>query len=117
MARAPPTGLARKKMTSMIAETQFQTLNQRPSNHDRCKLCGAARSAHGVDWTCASGIAPSRRRFSLFIVVAGVVALAGIALLTATSMTDTTLGSLGASACLAGLTVLVCALALGGRQR
>jgi hypothetical protein len=107
----------RKKLISMAADAQFQTTSHRISNLDRCGQCGAARSAHGIDWTCSPGTPPRNGRLMAGVIVAGLLALAGVALLTATSSTSQSLGTLGAAACLAGLTVLVCYAALISRRR
>lgn len=104
-------------MSPMIADSQFQVETRHLSNLDRCNLCGGPRSAHGIDWTCSPGVSASRARSVLLVVAAGLLALAGVGLLTVTSATEMTLGTLGASACLAGLTLLVCCAAIAGRRR
>jgi hypothetical protein len=109
--------MPRKKMTAMSAIPQFQTASPQLSNLDRCNRCGAARSAHGVDWTCPQAVSVSKTRLAVLVAAAGLLALAGVAVLTVTSTTETNLGTLGASACLAGLTLLVCGAALVGRRR
>jgi hypothetical protein len=100
--------------------TQFQAAPGSPgglSNLDRCTWCGSPRSAHGMNWACPQGMELRGRRAVALVVVAGLVALAGIGLLTATSATATTLGTLGAAACLSGLTVLVCCATVARRRR
>jgi hypothetical protein len=104
-------------MSTMSAIPQFQTASRRLSNLDRCNRCGVARSAHGIDWTCPQAVSVSHTRLVLLVVAAGLLALAGVAVLTLTSTTETNLGSLGASGCLAALTVLVCGAAFAGRRR
>jgi hypothetical protein len=101
----------------MPADPQFQTTTRSISNLDRCGQCGAARSAHGIDWTCSSGTSPRGAYVVVGIIVTGLLAIAGVALLTATSPTDQSLGTLGASACLAGLTLLICYAAIISRRR
>lgn len=100
--------------------SQFQAAPGSPggmSNLDRCTLCGSPRSAHGINWSCPPGIVLRGRRAVALVVAAGIVALAGIGLLTASSRTATTMGSLGAAAMLAGLTVLVCCATVARRRR
>jgi hypothetical protein len=103
-------------MSPMSASTgQFVTQTSQITNLDRCTLCGRPRSAHGIDWTCS---APrSRRAAAVVAVTGGLLALAGVGYLTATSQTPLTAGTLGWSALLAGLTVLGCVAALLGRSR
>jgi hypothetical protein len=94
---------------------QFNVTAGRLTNLDRCNLCGRPRSAHGADWTCGR---PSQvSHLVVAVVVAAALALGGIGLLAATSATATSLGSLGASCCLAGLTLLIAAVVLTGRRR
>ena len=102
----------RKKMTGMIADSQFQTTAERVSNLDRCNACGTPRSAHGIDWTCPAGTSHQTRRFGLLAGFAAILALPGIAVLTASSQTSMTPGTLAASACLVALTLLVCGLSV-----
>jgi hypothetical protein len=101
----------------MRAGPQFQTALGGLSNLDRCNWCGTPRSAHGIDWSCPSGGVRSGARFVALVVAAGVLALAGVALLTASSQTPSTLGTLGASGFLAALVVLICTGTIAGRRR
>lgn len=103
-------------MSPMIADQQFRTESRQLSNLDPCNRCGRPRSAHGIDWTCSPGTPASNARFVLVVVAAGLLALAGVTVLTLTSTTDMTLGTLGASGCLAGLTLLVCCAAIAGKR-
>jgi hypothetical protein len=109
--------MPRKKLRAMSAIPQFQIAIRRLSNLDRCNRCGAARSAHGMDWACPQAVSVSHARLVLLVVVAGLLALVGVAVLALTSTTETNPGSLGASGCLAALTVLVCSAAFVGRRR
>jgi hypothetical protein len=104
-------------MSPMSAVQQFQGVPRQLSNLDRCNRCGNSRSAHGLDWTCPAGVSPGSRRPIAFVVAAGLLAVAGVVLLAVTSATATSLGSLAASACLTGLTLLVCGAAIAGRRR
>jgi hypothetical protein len=101
--------MSRKKLIPMSAGTQFQIPTNEITNLDRCNLCGAARAAHGIDWTCATGTPPRSTHMIAVIAIAGVLAVAGVVILTITSTTSQSLGSLGAAIMLGGLTVLVCA--------
>lgn len=103
-------------MSPVIADSQFQTTAEFISNLDRCNLCGAPRSTHGIDWTCSTGTSPGGKRVVLLVGLAALLALAGIAMLTASSATSMTLGTLAASACLTGLTLVVCGLSVIGRR-
>jgi hypothetical protein len=99
---------------------QFQAAPGSPggmSNLDRCTWCGSPRSAHGINWSCPSGAELRGRQSVVLVIIAGIVALTGIGLLTASSPTATTMGSLGAAAMLAGLTVLVCYATVARRRR
>jgi hypothetical protein len=96
---------------------QFQTALGGLSNLDRCNWCGTPRSAHGIDWSCPSGGARSGTRFAVLVAAAGVLALAGVALLTASSQTPSTPGTLGASGFLAAMVVLICTGTITGRRR
>ena len=103
-------------MSPVTAGQQFQTTTQRISNLDRCNVCHAPRSVHGTDWSCPAAPSIGKKRIVLFACFATLLALAGIALLTASSQTTTTRGTLAASACLTGITLLVCALSIAGRR-
>lgn len=103
-------------MSPVIADPKFQTTAEYISNLDRCHRCSAPRSAHGIDWTCPPAMSYRRKHFVLFVGFAALLALAGIALLTVTSQTSMSLGTLAATACLTGLTLLVCALSVAGRR-
>jgi hypothetical protein len=99
--------------------TQFQSAPGSPgamSNLDRCNWCGSPRSVHGINWSCPSGPLLRGRHYLAYIVACGVLALLGVGVLTATSQTATSLGTLGAAGLLAGLTLLVCAAAAGRRR-
>jgi hypothetical protein len=100
-----------------IADKQFQIAGRRPSNLDRCTRCGLPRSAHGIDWTCSRSAVPDPTRVVALVVIVGVLALAGVAVLTLSSSTATTAGSIGAALCLAALLILVCGVTLTGRRR
>lgn len=106
-------------MTSSPALTgrQFQTAGRRPSNLDRCTWCGLPRAAHGVDWTCTKTAAPDPTRLVALVVTASILALAGVAVLTLTSTTATTAGSIGAALVLAGLVIVICGVIVTGRRR
>jgi hypothetical protein len=106
-------------MTSspVLADRQFQTTARRPSNLDRCTRCGLPRAAHGVDWTCTRSTAPDPTRLVAIVVAVGIAALTGVALLTLTSTTAGTTGSIGAALLLAALVVLICGITLTGRRR
>jgi hypothetical protein len=106
----------RKKMSSMIS-SQFETDTRQISSLDRCNLCGRPRSAHGADWSCSPAGSPRGTLVVTALVVAGLLALAGIGLLAVTSATGTTLGSLGAAGVLAGLVVIVCGAAVSLRRQ
>ena len=101
-------------MSPMSAVQQFQGVARQLSNLDRCNRCGDARSAHGPDWTCPVRI--GHRSVVAFVIGAGLLAMAGVVLLAVSSTTATSLGSLAASVCLTGLTLLVCAVTIAGRQ-
>jgi hypothetical protein len=101
--------MSRKKLISMTTATQFQTPTSEITNLDRCNLCGATRAAHGIDWTCSTGTPVRHAHMIAVIAIAGVLAIAGVVILTVTSTTGTSLGSVAAAACLGGLTVLICA--------
>jgi MYXO-CTERM domain-containing protein len=103
-------------MSPVIADQKFETTAGRISNLDRCNLCGSPRSAHGIDWSCSSDRSDGGKRFILFIGFAALLALAGIALLTVSSQTSMTAGTLAATACLTGITLLVCGLSISGRR-
>ena len=103
-------------MSPVIADSQFQTIADPISNLDRCHRCNAPRSAHGIDWECPPGIASGRKRSVMLVGFAALVALPGIALLNVSSQTRMSLGTLTASAALAVLTLLVCALSVTGRR-
>jgi VIT1/CCC1 family predicted Fe2+/Mn2+ transporter len=115
--RPARTLVQREKASPMSAVPQFQTVPRRLSNLDRCNRCGDLRSAHGAGWTCPAGVAPGSKRVVVFVVAAGLLALAGVVLLAVTSTTETALGSLAASVCLTGLTLLVCGVLITGRRR
>jgi VIT1/CCC1 family predicted Fe2+/Mn2+ transporter len=115
--RPARTLIQREKMSPMSAVQQFQGVPRQLSNLDRCNRCGDSRSAHGLDWTCPAGVSPGSRRVIAFVVVAALLALAGVVLLAVTSTTATSLGSLGATVCLTGLTLLVCGVTIAGRRR
>ena len=100
----------------MRAAPQFHTALGGLSNLDRCNWCGTPRSAHGIDWSCPSTGPRGGTRFVVLVVAAGILALAGVALLTASSQTPSTPGTLGASGFLAGLVVLVCTGTIIGRR-
>jgi hypothetical protein len=106
-------------MTSspVLADRQFQTTGRRPSNLDRCTRCGLPRAAHGIDWTCARPRVPDPARLVAGVVAAGIAALAGVALLTLTSTTPGTAGSISAAVLLAALVILVCGAIVTGRRR
>jgi hypothetical protein len=104
-------------MSPVLADPQFQTTAPRISNLDRCNVCGRPRSAHDFDFTCPDlAAAIGRRRYLAFVVGATVLALAGIGLLTASSTTSTTLGTLLAAGLLTGLTLLISAFAATGHR-
>src|SRR5450755_4980900 len=84
--------MPRKKLRAMSAIPQFQIAIRRLSNLDRCNRCGAARSAHGMDWTCPQAVSVSHARLVLLVVVAGLFALVGVAVLALTSTTETNPG-------------------------
>jgi len=102
------------------AGTQFQSAPGSPggmSNLDRCNWCGSPRSVHGINWSCPSARLPRGRRYVVFVIAAAALALLGIGVLTASSQTATSLGTLGAAGMLSGLTLLVCAAVAAGRRR
>jgi hypothetical protein len=109
--------MRRKKMSPMSAGSQFQTTIAHPSNLDRCNRCGAARAAHGRDWTCTSGIPLSNGRLALVVITAGMLTALGVVGLLLATSADITLGSLAAACCLGGLTLAVGGVALAGRRR
>lgn len=118
----PPARLGSPARQQLPARpgAQFQAAPGSPggmSNLDRCTWCGSPRSAHGINWSCPSGAELRGRQSVVLAVIAGIVALTGIGLLTASSPTATTTGSLGAAAMLAGLTVLVCYATVARRRR
>jgi hypothetical protein len=100
-----------------LADRQFQTVARRPSNLDRCTRCGLPRAAHGVDWTCTRSATPDPTRLVALVVTAGILAIAGVAVLTLTSTTASTAGSIGAALMLAGLVVVICGVIVTGRRR
>jgi VIT1/CCC1 family predicted Fe2+/Mn2+ transporter len=103
-------------MSPMSATAQFQAVPRQLSNLDRCNLCGLARAAHGPDWSCPSGVRADSRWVTRSVVAFGLVVIAGVIVLLATSTTGSTLASLAAAVCLCGLTLLVCAVILAGRR-
>lgn len=105
-------------MTSspVLADRQFQTVGRRPSNLDRCTRCGLPRAGHGIDWTCTRSATPDPTRLVAAVVAASVLALAGVAVLTLTSTTASTAGSIGAALMLAGLVVVICGIIVTGRR-
>jgi VIT1/CCC1 family predicted Fe2+/Mn2+ transporter len=115
--RPARTLIQREKMSPMSAIQQFQGVPRQLSNLDRCNRCGDPRSAHGLDWSCPAGVSPGSRRVLAFVLAAGLLTLAGVVLLAITSTTSTSLGSLAASVCLTGLTLLVCGVTIAGRRR
>lgn len=99
---------------------QFQSAPGSPgamSNLDRCNWCGSPRSVHGINWSCPSGSLLRGRHFLAYVIGCGVLVLLGVGVLTATSQTSSSLGTLGAAGLLSGLTLLVCAVAAAGRRR
>jgi uncharacterized integral membrane protein len=96
---------------------QFQSGPGGPANWDRCNWCGTPRSTHGADWSCASTGTSQRSRFLWSVIVAGVLALIGVVLLTLTSQTKSSLGTLGAAGLLSGLVVLICTGTIVTRRR
>jgi hypothetical protein len=92
----------------MTSDTQFQVTQREITSMDRCNLCGAPRSAHGIDWTCSPGIAVRNAQIITAVTTAGLLAIGGVVILTVTSTTGTSPGSLGAAIVLAALTVLIC---------
>jgi hypothetical protein len=109
--------MSRKKLRAMSAIPQFQTAIRQPSNLDRCNRCGGPRSAHGIDWACPQAVSVSAARRAVLVVAAGLLALAVVVVLTVTSRTETNPGTLGAAACLAVLTLVICSAAFAGRRR
>jgi hypothetical protein len=105
------------KSSPVLADRQFQSAARRPSNLDRCTRCGLPRAAHGIDWTCTRSARPDPTRLVAVIVAVGILALTGVALLTLTSTTATTAGSIGAALLLAALVILICGVSLTGRRR
>jgi len=103
-------------MSAMSAIPQFQTAIRQPSNLDRCNRCSSPRSAHGIDWACPRPVSVRSSRLVLLVVVAGLLALGGVAVLTVTSTTETSPGTLAASSCLTAFTLLACAAAFASRH-
>jgi hypothetical protein len=103
--------------TPRSAGPQFQPGLGGISNLDRCNWCGSPRSVHGIDWSCPSRATGRGRHRVAFIATTGLLALAGVALLTVSSQTALTAGTLSASGVLAGLVVLICTLAIAGRRK
>jgi hypothetical protein len=99
---------------------QFQSAPGSPggmSNLDRCNWCGSPRSVHGINWSCPSSSLMRGRHALAYVIGCGVAVLLGVGVLTATSQTATSLGTLGAAGVLAALTLLVCTAAAAGRRR
>ena len=86
------------------------------SNLDRCNWCGSPRSVHGIDWSCPSRAAGRGRHSVALTTATGLLALAGVALLTVSSQTALTAGTLGASGVLAALVVLICGVTIARRR-
>jgi hypothetical protein len=103
--------------TPRSGRPQFQARLGGMSNLDRCNWCGSPRSVHGIDWSCPSRAVGRGKHPVAFIAATGLVALAGVVLLTISSQTALTTGTLGASVVLAGLVVLICAVTIAGRRR
>jgi len=103
-------------MMAMIADQQFETADRPISNLDRCNLCGRPRAVHGIDWTCSPGRTASTARVIAGTVLGGLLALAGILTITVTSDTAGSAGTLGAASMLIGMTLVICAAIIGGRQ-
>ncbi len=103
-------------MSPVIADQKFETTAGHISNLDRCNLCGSPRSAHGVNWNCGPDSSDGGKRFVLVLGLAALLALAGIALLTVSSQTSMTAGTLVATACLTGITLLAFGLSVAGRR-
>ena len=101
--------MSRKKLISMIADTQFQVTQHEITNLDRCNLCGAPRSAHDVDWTCSPRVVVHNAQIITAVTTAGLLAIGGVVFLIVTSTTRTSPGSLGAAIVLAALIILICA--------
>jgi hypothetical protein len=57
-------------------DRQFQTRDGRMSNLDHCNRCGAARTAHGPDWTCPTR--PARVNAAVWLALAIVLTAGGV---------------------------------------
>jgi hypothetical protein len=101
-------------MSLTQTEPQFECFTAYPSNLDRCNRCGAPRSVHGADWSCAVEL-PGRPHIPLFV-AGGLLGLAGDALWITSGAASTALATLGVLGFLVGLTVTIAAFIIAGRQ-
>jgi hypothetical protein len=73
-------------MSRLQVAPHFQNWIGQPSSLDRCTKCSAPRSAHGVDWTCPTGL--PRQRPAPYLVVGGLLVVGSVVLRFATGDTQ-----------------------------
>ena len=99
----------------MAPDAQFQVTDRYPGNWDRCRRCGAPRLMHGGDGSC--GVSLGSRVLALLVVVAGVLAVIGVATWMLVTAPAIPAASVIAFACLVILALFVGGLALPSRHR